>query len=145
MDTERVEQLKQMGVPAEQAAQLAFAGITYPLEDKWVLTRNELQTVEKAVNAYNTKIAEIASKYDLALVDANTEMRNISVSGLTFYGTTYTTSFIAGGAFSLDGVHLTGIGYAIVANMFVKAINQKYSSNLRQVNPSVYPGVTFPN
>lgn len=145
MDPARVEQLKQMGVPEQQAAQLAFAGITYPLEDKWVLTKEELQTVEKAVSAYNTKIAEIATKYDLALVDANTEMRNISVSGLTFYGTTYTTNFIAGGAFSLDGVHLTGSGYAIVANMFVRAINQKYLSNLRQVNPSVYPGVTFPN
>ena len=56
----------------------------------------------------------------------------------------YSTAFVTGGSFSLDGVHLTGKGYAVIANEFIKAINAKYKSNLRQVNPNNYSGVKFP-
>ncbi len=56
----------------------------------------------------------------------------------------YSTTFVTGGSFSLDGVHLTGKGYAVIANEFIKAINAKYKSNLRQVNPNNYSGVKFP-
>jgi lysophospholipase L1-like esterase len=49
-----------------------------------------------------------------------------------------------GGTFSLDGVHLTGRGYAIIANEFIKAINKTYKSNLPEVNPNAYSGVSFP-
>ncbi|WP_204207191.1 SGNH/GDSL hydrolase family protein [Vaginella massiliensis] len=119
-------------------------GSQVPLADGDVLSEAELAEVETATGAYNAKISAIATKYNLALVDANTEMRKISNVGLTFYGTTFTTSFIQGGAFSLDGVHPTGIGYAIVANMFVDAINKKYRSTLRKVNPNDYPGVKIP-
>jgi len=31
-----------------------------------------------------------------------------------------------------------------IANEFIKAINAKYKSNLRQVNPNNYSGVKFP-
>jgi lysophospholipase L1-like esterase len=47
-------------------------------------------------------------------------------------------------SFLLDGVHLTGRGYAIIANEFIKAINAKYKSTLPQVNPNKYSGVKFP-
>lgn len=144
VDAERVAALMAMGLPQAQAGQMAVAGITYPLQDKWVLTKAELTEVETATNAYNSQISAIATKYNLALVDANAEMRKIANSGLTFYGTTFTTTFVQGGAFSLDGVHPTGIGYAIVANMFVDAINRKYNSTLRKVNPNDYPGVKIP-
>lgn len=119
-------------------------GTQTPLADGDVLSETELAEVETATNAYNSQISAIATKYNLALVDANAEMRKIANSGLTFYGTTFTTTFVQGGAFSLDGVHPTGIGYAIVANMFVDAINRKYNSTLRKVNPNDYPGVKIP-
>ncbi len=130
-------------LPASTALQQGY-GTSLQLPDSLVLSEDELAKVEAAVIAYNTKIAAIATAYDVALVDANAEMRKIANSGLTFYGTTYTTTFVSGGAFSLDGVHPTGIGYAIVANMFVDAINRKYNSTLRHVNPNHYKGVTFP-
>ena len=65
-------------------------------------------------------------------------------SGIQFDGVKYTASFIKGGTFSLDGVHLTGRGYALIANEFIKAINNTYKSTLPQVNVNSYSGVTFP-
>jgi len=42
-----------------------------------------------------------------------------------------TNSFVTGGAFSLDGIHITARGNAYIANKFAEAINAKYGSTLR--------------
>lgn len=145
VDMERVQALMQMGLPQEQAGKLSVAGVSYPLEDKWVLSEKETAKAEAAVTKYNTAILELARSYNLAIVDTYSEMKKLSSNtGIRFYGNTYTTTFVSGGAFSLDGIHLTGTGYAIVANMFVDAINAKYGSTLRKVNPGNYPGVKIP-
>ena len=120
-------------------------GITYPLEDKYVLTKSEVAQVQTATNAYNTQIKALAEAYGLAFVDANAKMVELGKnSGIQYNGVSYSTTFVTGGSFSLDGVHLTGKGYAVIANEFIKAINAKYKSNLRQVNPNNYSGVKFP-
>ncbi|WP_413532727.1 G-D-S-L family lipolytic protein [Empedobacter brevis] len=145
VDTNRVSQLMQMGLTKEKAGQLSVVGVSYPLADNYVLTEKETAKAEAAVVKYNAAIAELATAYNLALVDTYSEMKKLSSqSGMKYYGQTYTTAFISGGAFSLDGVHLTGTGYAIVANMFVDAINQKYGSTLRHVYPGNYPGIAIP-
>ena len=92
-----------------------------------------------------TTLSENGTPLSDRLVDAYTEMQKLSSkSGIKYYGQTYTTTFVSGGAFSLDGVHLTGNGYAIVANMFIDAVNKKYHSNLRNVYPGGYPGIAIP-
>ena len=145
LDTARLQMLMQLGLSATDAGKLAVAGITYPLEDKWVLTEKEANKAEAAVVRYNTAIAELAKTYDLALVDTYTEMKKLSSdSGIKYYGNTYTTTYVSGGTFSLDGIHLTGTGYAIIANMYVDAINKKFNSNLRKVFPGSYPGIKIP-
>lgn len=120
-------------------------GISYPLEDAHILTATEISKIQTATNAYNAQIKALADAYGLAFVDANAKMAELSQnSGITFNGVNYTTTFVTGGAFSLDGVHLTGRGYAVIANEFIKAINGKYKSTLPQVNPNNYSGITFP-
>jgi hypothetical protein len=52
--------------------------------------------------------------------------------------------FVTGGLFSLDGVHLTGQGYAIIANEFIHAINDTYGASVPTVSVTEYPGVQFP-
>lgn len=145
VDMTRVAALMQMGVPQEQAAQLSVSGVTYPLADKWVLTKIEKEAVAAATTQYNAAIKQLANSYNLAFVDANQAMKDLSSeAGLTFYGNNYTTTYVSGGSFSLDAVHLTGKGYAVVANYFIDAINMKYGSTLRNVNPNTYSGVLIP-
>ncbi|MFA7615095.1 MAG: G-D-S-L family lipolytic protein [Moheibacter sp.] len=145
LDEDRVAALVGMGIPMEQAAQLSISGVTFPLEDKWVLTKKETAKVVAATTAYNTAIRQLAIDYNLAFVDAFRAMQELSSSsGITYFGNTYTTTYVSGGAFSLDAVHLTGKGYAVVANYFIDAINFKYGSTLPNVNPNNYPGVIIP-
>ncbi|KQT24322.1 G-D-S-L family lipolytic protein [Chryseobacterium sp. Leaf405] len=123
----------------------AGGGTSVPLEDKLVLTELEAAKVTTATAAFNTAIKSVATAKNLAFVDANAKMEELnSKSGITWDGVKYTATFVSGGAFSLDGVHLTGRGYAIIANEFIKSINDKYKSTLPQVNPNNYSGVTFP-
>ncbi|MBW8521974.1 G-D-S-L family lipolytic protein (plasmid) [Chryseobacterium chendengshani] len=126
-------------------ASINVYGISYPLQNQHVLTKIEAASVKTAVDAYNTSIKTLADTYGLAFVDANKKMVELNgQSGISFDGVRYTAKFVTGGTFSLDGVHLTGRGYAIVANEFIKAINMKYKSTLPQVDPNKYSGVTFP-
>lgn len=121
------------------------AGTAVPLEDKYVLTEKEIAKVSTATQAYNASLKSIADAKGLAFVDASTKMKELnSVSGIQWDGVKYTAKFVTGGAFSLDGVHLTGRGYALIANEFIKSINLKYKSTLPQVDPNKYSGVTFP-
>lgn len=120
-------------------------GVTFPLEDKHVLMANEVTEVSTATAKFNDIIYSLASSKGLAFVDANAKMKELSkASGIQFDGVKYTARFVTGGTFSLDGVHLTGRGYAVIANEFMKAINNKYGSTLPMVNPNGYSGVTFP-
>ena len=123
----------------------AGGGTSVPLEDKLVLTEAETAKVQTATVAYNAAIKKAATDKGLAYVDMDAKMQELnSKSGIMWDGVKYTATFVTGGAFSLDGVHLTGRGYAIVANEFIKTINAKYNSTLPQVDPNKYSGVKFP-
>ena len=120
-------------------------GTSTQLDDQYVLTEKETARVLTATAAYNAAIKSIAASKNLAFVDANAKMIELSgASGIQFDGVKYTATFVTGGTFSLDGVHLTGRGYALIANEFLKTINEKYGSTLPMVNVNSYSGVTFP-
>ncbi|MDH6251763.1 lysophospholipase L1-like esterase [Chryseobacterium sp. H1D6B] len=127
------------------ASSVFIYGASFPIGDQLSLTSDEVNSIGTAVKAYNIAIKGLADTYNLAFVDMNAKMSELnSASGISWDGVKYTATFVTGGAFSLDGVHLTGRGYAIVANEFIKSINAKYNSTLPQVNPNSYSGVKFP-
>ncbi|MEZ7928017.1 SGNH/GDSL hydrolase family protein, partial [Cloacibacterium sp.] len=120
-------------------------GTATPLADKYVLTEKEAAKVIAATDAYNASISSLATTYGLALVDANSKMKELgNTSGIQYNGVKYTASFVTGGTFSLDGVHPNGRGYAIIANTFIAAINNTFYSTLPFVDINAYSGVTFP-
>ncbi|MEZ4858506.1 MAG: G-D-S-L family lipolytic protein [Flavobacteriaceae bacterium] len=118
-----------LGVPPATAGQLAVNGITYPLEDRWVLTQSEETSVRVATDAYNTTIEGVAASSGLALVDLNGILQQASTTGIAFDDFTMTTNLVVGGLVSLDGIHLTARGYALMANKFLEAIDTTYGSN----------------
>ena len=103
-------------------------GVAIPLADKWVLTPEEQKAIEDATDAYNTTIATIASEKKLVLVDLNAIMTE-ATTGIQFDDYTLTTDLVLGGLVSLDGIHLTARGYALMANKFLEAIDKTYKSN----------------
>lgn len=118
-------------------------GITYPLQDQHILTADEALQVKVATDAYNVTIKSVAESKGLAFVDTKAIMDKLVSGGITANGYTVTSAYVTGGAFSLDGVHPSPRGYALIANKFIEAINMTYGSNLKGVDLGTYR-ILFP-
>ncbi len=129
VNVEYFTQLVSAGVPQETAGQLSVNGITYPLQDKWVLLPSEQLEIKAATDAFNSVIKNAADQAGLAFVDANAIMREMASTGFSSGNFVLEADLVTGGAFSLDGVHPTARGYALMANEFLKAIDATYGSN----------------
>lgn len=125
------------------------AGIPYglhplnPIGNEYVLDKPEQIQVTDYVNAYNRIIDKVATEKGLAVFDANAMLQQFAKPQM-INGSAVSSAFITGNLFSLDGIHLTPMGYAIAANGFIKAINEKYGSSLPIVDVTKYRGVRFP-
>ena len=115
----------------------------FGIPDKYFMSESEIDEIVAATQSYNQVIGQLADTYDLALVDLHAKLEEVSSTGVTFDGITFTSEFITGNTFSLDGVHLTAQGYALVANYFIEAINAKYGSDIKPVSPRLYPGIYY--
>jgi lysophospholipase L1-like esterase len=104
-----------------------------PISDAGVLSAAEVVTVKAQVAAFNQVIAQQAQGAGATLVDINALFAQITASGLTINGYTGTSSFL-GGFFSLDGIHPTDTGYAVVANRFIDTMNTAFGTKIADVN-----------
>ncbi|WP_430429083.1 G-D-S-L family lipolytic protein [Maribacter litoralis] len=129
VNTESVAALMAAGLPQALAGQFSVEGISLPLEDKWVLIPSEQDEIAVATAAFNQIIETTANQAGLALVDANGLLNQLANGGITSGDFTLTSSLVTGSAFSLDGIHPTARGYALLANEFMKAIDATYGSN----------------
>ena len=121
-------------------------GVSVPLGDQHVLTSSEQELVAGVTAQYNAAISAIADQYSLGLVDANSLLGLIGGDGGTVYqGVQISSAFVSGGAFSLDGVHLTPRGYAVIANEIVNEINATYGADVPAVDVGSYGTVTLNN
>lgn len=118
-------------------------GISVPLADNWVLSKDEIAEIKVAVDAYNTSIKSIAEAKGLAFVDANAVMSQVFNGGIRYGNYHLSASYVTGGAFSLDGVHPSARGAALIANKFAEAINAKYGSTFKALDLAEYP-IQFP-
>lgn len=118
-----------IGTLAVPGNPMTVNGVAIPLADKWVLIPSEQDEIAVATEAFNQIIAATASQAGLALVDANSLLNQLANGGITSGQFTLTSSLVTGSAFSLDGIHPTARGYALLANEFMKAIDVTYGSN----------------
>ncbi|HFE37318.1 MAG TPA: G-D-S-L family lipolytic protein [Gammaproteobacteria bacterium] len=114
-------------------------GISAPLSDGDVLIPSEIQAIETARQAFNAAIKAAAEANDnLLFFDVAAVMSELSTSGID-YGTGFIdATYATGGGFSLDGVHPTARGYAVVANRIIDVINSGFNANIPPVDPGAY-------
>lgn len=106
-----------IGIPTEQG------GTGLPLPDEVVLDPAETAAIRDRVNALNQVIRDVCQASGFSLLDVHALMEEISTRGREVGGVTLTSAFLTGGVFSYDGVHLTDLGYAVVANEWIALIN----------------------
>lgn len=118
-------------------------GSVFPFRDEFVLTLDEVNSIKNGLLAYNNYITAKAAEKNIALVETDDFYTSLT-SGIVFNGIGLNPNFVSGGAYSLDGINLNPRGNALLANEFIKAINDKYKSNIPTVDATLFRGVIFP-
>jgi lysophospholipase L1-like esterase len=111
---------------------LAASQPTTPLDDAGVLTAAEVTQVQAQIAAYNNVISTQAAAVNGIVVDLNDLFASLQ-AGVTYNGYTATPAYL-GGLFSLDGVHPTNTGYALVANKFIDTLNSVLGLSIPDVD-----------
>jgi lysophospholipase L1-like esterase len=106
-----------IGVPT------AVGGTGAPLPDEVVLDPSEIAIIQDHVTANNQAIREICGAANIPVLDVNGLLTELATTGRKIGGINLTGAFLSGGVFSYDGVHPNDVGYAIVANEFIRVIN----------------------
>lgn len=115
-----------------------------PWPDALTLDPGEIITAQTAAEGYNNIIAATASDKGFEVVDFNSVLKNIRAKdfsgGTVINGVTFTTMYVEGGLFSLDGVHPSYQGQAIMANEIIKVLNAKFDASIPLIDVSTIPG-----
>ncbi|WP_181307247.1 SGNH/GDSL hydrolase family protein [Rufibacter sp. XAAS-G3-1] len=114
-----------------------------PVPSAFVLDDTEQAEINTATIAYNNAIKAQATAKNLAVFDAY-EFFNSIQGGFMLNGVAYSPAFITGNLFSLDGVHPTQRGYAIIANRMIEAINAKYGATIPTIDVTQFRAVLIP-
>lgn len=121
------------GIPSALKAippfnQLPNVGV--PLADTDVLTPDEVTKIVAAVTAYNDVITQAAASRNIPVADIKGLFDRIA-AGQEFVGPLVISSaFVTGGAFSLDGFHMTDLGYTLFADEYIKTINSSWGTHI---------------
>lgn len=114
-----------------------------PWPNAFILDPDEISIAQQTTTAYNAAILNMANNFGFGLVDIHTLFNTIRQSDFTggyrVNGITFRTAYITGGLFSLDGVHPTSQGHALIANEFIKVINSKFNANIPAINVATIP------
>lgn len=116
------------GIPAN------LGGSGLPLSNSAVLSAAEAAAIGARLAEINNVIRTVANEAGAAFFDANAFFDEVSRHGFHVGGIEFTPAFLTGGIFSVDGVHPTAFGYAVIANQFIAAINARFGGNIRPVN-----------
>lgn len=106
-----------------------------PLTDAGFLDAAEITQVQSTVDQYNAAIAQEVSTVGAVLVDIHTLIENLQQGGATINNYKATTAFL-GGLFSLDGLHPTNTGYALIANQVIDGMNASLKTAIPDVDVS---------
>jgi len=109
---------------------VAAGGTGNPLPDAVVVDPTELGNIRLRIGAFNTVIDSICTNRGIPVVDAHAKLNAMAASGVEIRGETYTTDYISGGLFSVDGFHLSALGNWTVAREFIRVINASYGADI---------------
>ncbi|GAC1411083.1 MAG: hypothetical protein NVSMB64_20610 [Candidatus Velthaea sp.] len=99
--------------------------------------------VQSLNDAYNAAIAAAVTQTGAALVDSHALVA-AGKNGIPVNPPKCCSLVAGGGFFSLDGLHPSNTGYALIANAFIDKLNSAYGTNVPKVNvAAVYAADPF--
>ena len=98
-----------------------------------VLTARDREYLQLTIDSFNLVIFAESIAHGAAFVDIHAVLDDLAAHGYKADGKLLTTGFL-GGIISLDGIHPTNTGYAIIANSFIDTMNRSWDTDLPKVN-----------
>jgi len=132
-----------LSVPLDSMKCNKYGLLVSLMNNRYALDSSEVYSIDQAIIGYNNVIRQAAAQYNLALADMNSYFNSVK-TGIKWNGADFNAEFVTGGFFSLDGYHPNQKGYALIANEFIKAINDKYKANIPYTICVECDGVLFP-
>jgi len=137
-----------IGIPA------ALGGTGIPLPDGGfeppatvnpgvLLYADEVAQLEAYTDHFNATIAADAASHGAGLLDIHGIFHQLKEAGYDIGGVHLSADFPAGGLFSADGLHPNNIGYAVLADYWVQAINATAGSKITR--PDVFGALFAPD
>ena len=134
-----------IGTVPDPSNPLNIVGVSLPLPNSLVLSSTEQARVATAGASYNAIIEGLAAANELGYGDMKSALAEVAANGAFYNGGVLTSTYVTGGAFSLDGVHPTPRGYAFTANTIIDVINTTYNASIPKVDIGTYGTVTLHN
>ena len=134
-----------IGTVPDPSNPLGIVGVSIPLTNQYVLTTTEQARVATAGASYNAIIEGLAAANELGYGDMKSALADVAANGAFYNGGVLTSTYVTGGAFSLDGVHPSPRGYAFTANTIIDVINTTYNASVPKVDIGTYGTVTLHN
>jgi hypothetical protein len=101
----------------------------------WVLSPTEIATIQQRIVDMNDVIQTEASSRGFAVADVYSAFEYLAANPPVIGGVTLSQRYL-GGVFSLDGVHPSNIGQAIMANIFLERFNAHYGTSFPLFSPA---------
>ena len=114
-----------------------------PLPRSVILDSAEVALVRSLISQYNTMIRQRESAR-VAIADVYSTFSRIASGGVFISGVQFTTAYMVGGIFSLDGIHPTSQASGLIANKFIEAINAKWGASIPHIDVLGLPGIPIP-
>lgn len=142
-----------LGTPAVPGDPNTAIGVAVPLGAEYTLTAENIVEIETSRGTFNAIISNVvgANSDRLALYDTNSPSSAFSDifgldgsdPGIMRDGVFLNPDFSPNGVFSTDGVHPNARGNAILANEFIKAIEEKFNASIPNVDVLALPSVSL--
>lgn len=100
----------------------------------FVLDPAEVAIIQQRIDDFNAIIATEAEAVGAVVLDAASIFNSIDENGIELFGVELTTEFL-GGLFSLDGIHPSNIGHAIIANQIIQLSNASFGTTIPPIGP----------
>lgn len=107
-----------------------------------VLLSSDHDDLTAAIAQMNAAVDSVSLRPWIAKVDLNTLLTGIATNGYPLGGTHYTSAFVTGGLFSLDGIHPSDLGDGLIANAMIDAVNTRFGATIPHVNLTSVSSIT---
>jgi lysophospholipase L1-like esterase len=142
VDRAEAEALTGFSVPLPPGHYTSFIGVMIMRIDgnagivadpSFVLDSVEVAAIRERTRQFNDIIQREADRIGMPVVDINSRFAEFVANPPVMYGVPLRSTML-GGLFSLDGVHPSNIGHALVANEFIRTINQAFNVSVPELS-----------